>query len=61
MKPLIIKVNGKTYSTFRGNDRVSRLFYWHAKTKNGRIVADGSQGYSTHGNAKRAMRKAAAR
>lgn len=58
MKPLIIKVWARTYSTFKGNNG---LFYWHAKSLNGRIVQDGSQGYSTHGNAKRAMRKAAAR
>lgn len=33
----------------------SAEWYWHAKTKNGRIVADGSEGYYKLGNAKRAV------
>jgi uncharacterized protein YegP (UPF0339 family) len=32
-------------------------FYWRARDKNGLIVADGSQGYSTRSNARRAARR----
>ena len=32
-------------------------FYWRARDKNGKIVADGSEPYSTRSNARRAARK----
>lgn len=32
-------------------------FYWRARDKNGKIVADGSQAYSTRSNARRAARR----
>lgn len=31
------------------------VWYWRARTKNGRTVADGSEGYYKLGNAKRAV------
>lgn len=32
-------------------------FYWHIKAANGKVVADGSEGYANKGNARRAARR----
>lgn len=31
------------------------LFYWRLKAKNGRIIADGAEGYANRQNARRAV------
>jgi uncharacterized protein YegP (UPF0339 family) len=36
------------------------LWYWHLKSANGKVVADGAEGYASRGNARRAARRAKA-
>jgi hypothetical protein len=33
------------------------LWYWRLRAANGKIIADGSQGYASKSNAKRAVRR----
>ncbi len=42
------------FATYRGRDG---QFYWRLKARNGRIIADGSQGYASRSNAVRAVRR----
>ena len=32
-------------------------WYWHIRARNGRIIADGSEGYDSKGNALRAVKR----
>lgn len=41
-----------TFEVFQGNDKD---WYWRAYAKNGRIVADGAEGYANKSNAIRAI------
>lgn len=38
----------------RSGHRTFGLWYWRLRSANGRIVADGAEGYATKGNARRA-------
>lgn len=33
------------------------LYYWHLKARNGNIIADGGQGYSSKSNCRRALKR----
>jgi uncharacterized protein YegP (UPF0339 family) len=33
------------------------LFYWRMKSRNHKVIADGSEGYSTRSNARRAAKR----
>jgi hypothetical protein len=37
--------------------RRAGLWYWRLRAHNGKIVADGSEGYASRGNARRAARR----
>lgn len=41
------------FQYFQGRDE---QWYWHLRARNGRIVADGAEGYSTKSNVKRAIK-----
>lgn len=43
-----------TFEIYQGHDR---QFYWRGRSSNGMIVADGSEGYATRQNARRAVRR----
>lgn len=43
-----------TVETFKGR---GSQFYWRMKAHNGRIVADGGEGYNTRSGAKRAAKQ----
>jgi uncharacterized protein YegP (UPF0339 family) len=52
-KQTTIRKARKQIETFEGR----RGFYWRARDKNGKIVADGAEAYSTRSNARRAARR----
>lgn len=43
-----------TFTIFRGP---SLRYYWHAKSTNGWVMADGAEDYATKANAKRAIKR----
>ena len=44
------------FSHYHSNSMESPLWYWRLKAKNGKVIADGSEGYATASSCRRAIR-----
>lgn len=49
------RLKGDGMNTFKVYQGMDRKWYWQLR-KNGRIIADGAEGYATKSNARRAIR-----